>query len=232
MAKLTKIDIADIIIFLIFFIVIFFYIVQSAPIYIEVKQKRIECEEQYGKDQCVMKFVPREQKVFPIKPKQSKLHIDLPKKLKFKGIHITDNISYRNIQCIAANIYHEARGESIDGQLAVANVVMNRVHSNKFPNTPCDVVKQKIKIRGKTICQFSWYCDGKKDVIDIDKTYKVNYDYARIAKFQIIALLVNTGIIKDNTDGALYYHANYVNPKWATKFTMVAAIDNQKFYRY
>ncbi len=84
-----------------------------------------------------------------------------------------DSINITEAICLATNIYHEARGESYAGKVAVANVTMNRVTSPKFPNTICDVVYQaqtKENWKGNTVpkrnkCQFSWYCDGKSDDI-------------------------------------------------------------------
>ena len=84
-----------------------------------------------------------------------------------------DSIDITEAICLATNIYHEARGESYAGKVAVANVTMNRVTSPKFPNTICDVVYQaqtKENWKGNTVpkrnkCQFSWYCDGKSDNI-------------------------------------------------------------------
>ena len=66
------------------------------------------------------------------------------------------------LMCMALNIYHESRSEDIEGQVAVANVTLNRVASNKWPNDVCSVVKQGY-VKGKSNCQFSWFCDGKPD---------------------------------------------------------------------
>ena len=75
--------------------------------------------------------------------------------------------------CLALNTYHEAKNQSLVGQIATAQVVMNRVEDNRFPNTICEVVKQgptrpswedpKKEYPIKHRCQFSWYCDGKDD---------------------------------------------------------------------
>ena len=75
----------------------------------------------------------------------------------------------KEIECLAQNIYHEARSESTAGRMAVALVTLNRVKDQRFPNTICGVVKQtKYYPSGKIdlhSCQFSWYCDGKPDTI-------------------------------------------------------------------
>jgi N-acetylmuramoyl-L-alanine amidase len=80
----------------------------------------------------------------------------------------------REINCLALNIYHEARSSNLADQAAVADVVFNRVASTRYPNTVCQVVQQAViskwhlKTTGKRVpiknkCQFSWYCDGKSD---------------------------------------------------------------------
>ena len=82
-------------------------------------------------------------------------------------------VDINQMHCLATNIYHEARGESFAGKVAVANVTHNRVDSTKYPNTYCGVVYQAqmyVNWRGNEVparhkCQFSWYCDGKSDDI-------------------------------------------------------------------
>ena len=145
------------------------------------------------------------------------------------------NLHHDEVMCVAANIYHEARGESDQGKIAVASVVMNRVAHKSFPSTPCGVVKDAKRRKGKLVknrCQFSWYCDGKYDVIDLDKKdYTVRGDKKDFRKALTIAMFVMMKVIPDNTNGALYYHANYVTPSWSKKFMMVASFDNQYFYK-
>ena len=77
------------------------------------------------------------------------------------------------LMCMALNIYHEARNQSMVGQVAVGEVVMNRVEDSRFPDTICEVVKQAVTYKNtdKPVlhkCQFSWYCDGQKDEPDFD----------------------------------------------------------------
>ena len=133
--------------------------------------------------------------------------------------------------CLAQNVYHEARGEDLSGQVAVAHVTMNRVNSEKFPNTVCEVVYQaryskwwsdrgkKVPIRHK--CQFSWYCDGKSDGITDWKTFDNIVSVSR----DIIL-----GKHEDNTNGAVYYHADYVKPNWSNYMKVSAVYDNHIFY--
>jgi len=136
------------------------------------------------------------------------------------------------IICLARNIYFEARSESITGQTAVASVTLNRVKSNKFPNTICEVVHQAkysrwwkenhnkdVPVRNK--CQFSWYCDGKPDKVYDHNAYKDIYTLAEY--------MYNEQI--DSTDGATHYHANYVSPAWSSQMTMVGVADTHIFYK-
>ena len=141
----------------------------------------------------------------------------------------------KSIECMAMNIYHEARNESLEGQQAVAFVTMNRVKSDLFPNTVCEVVYQArisrwhLKNSGKTVplrnqCQFSWYCDGKPDVV----YQPAKYEEARDVAYDVI-MGYNTMV--DLTYGSLWYHADYVNPYWASSYDRVVQIDTHIFYR-
>ena len=143
------------------------------------------------------------------------------------------DFAHEETECLATNIYFEARGESYEGQKAVAFVTLNRVDSTKFPNNICSVVYQAkhsewwaehkdrlVPIRNQ--CQFSWYCDGKSDRI------RNSSDYQRI---YTLAAEVITGRHEDNTDGALWYHANYVRPDWRLAYDKTVDIDAHTFYK-
>ena len=147
------------------------------------------------------------------------------------------------LHCLATNIYHEARGESYQGKIAVANVVMNRIHSNRFPGTFCDVVYQAKystwwqEAKGKLVpirnmCQFSWFCDGKSDALYLtDKHGRVIH--ANLDAWQDsvqIATQALRGNLEDITQGATHYHANYVKPSWSRVYKRVAKVDNHLFY--
>ena len=100
------------------------------------------------------------------------------------------------------NIYHEARGEPIQGQIAVGNVVINRIDHPNYPNTVCDVVYERK--------QFSWYSDGKSDTVHNMLAFKEAAE---------ISLMLLAGYINDNTDGATHYYNPYkVTPKWASVY--------------
>lgn len=123
-------------------------------------------------------------------------------------------------QCLAEAIYFESRGEPIAGQIAVAEVVLNRVDSRRYPNSICAVTKQGVG-SGRA-CQFSYACDGRPDVM----TSPVARD--RAGK---LARLLIDGRPRTITDGATHFHATYVRPSWARSFPRTAAIGNHIFYR-
>jgi N-acetylmuramoyl-L-alanine amidase len=123
-------------------------------------------------------------------------------------------------QCLALNIYHEARSESAAGQRAVAAVTLNRVASKSFPSSVCKVVQQGGKRRHK--CQFSWWCDNKSDKPREPKAWRHALELSRKAL---------SGQISDPTMGALYYHANYVKPRWARTFKRTSKIGRHLFYK-
>ena len=132
--------------------------------------------------------------------------------------------------CMALNIYHEANNQSMLGQIAVGQVVMNRVADSRFPDTVCEVVKQAVTHKGtnKPIlfrCSFSWYCDGKKDEPEYDShAWCLAQDYARI--------VLSGKIVLDVTQGATHYHATYVRPSWAKTKKRTTRIDRHIFYRW
>ena len=134
------------------------------------------------------------------------------------------------LMCMAFNIYHEANNQSMLGQIAVGQVVMNRVEDSRFPDTVCEVVKQAVTYKGtdKPVlhkCQFSWYCDGKKD--------EPNYDsksWSKALKYAVVVLGGN--ITLDFTEGATQYHATDVRPAWAKTKTRTTRIDRHIFYRW
>jgi spore germination cell wall hydrolase CwlJ-like protein len=125
----------------------------------------------------------------------------------------------KGLQCLAKNIYFEGRDQPWVGQVAIAQVTLNRVKSALFPNNICDVVKQQ----KRKICQFSWYCDGKSDQPKDVKDYSTATD---------VAIQVYSGTIPDVTEGALWYHANYIRkPFWAYSFRETVRINEHIFYK-
>ena len=147
-----------------------------------------------------------------------------------------------SVECLALNMYHEARGQGSAGLLAVSSVVLNRVADKRFPNDICEVIKQgptreswKTKqtpdptdavfypIRHK--CQFSWWCDGRSDVPKDKKTYKRLLTIAS-------SIVYNKFDFVDITDGATFYHADYVTPAWAKTKKKTVEIQDHIFYRW
>jgi len=125
------------------------------------------------------------------------------------------------LTCLALNVYYEARSEPMDGQYAVAHVVLNRVADDAFPDDACKVVKQGYH-KGKHRCQFSWYCDGKSD----NPKDKMSWIVA-----QVVAYNTLYGYHKDNTHGATHYHATYVSPWWRKHYDKTVAHGSHIFYK-
>ena len=132
------------------------------------------------------------------------------------------------IVCLALNVYHEARDQPFIGQVAVAQVVMNRVYDDRYPDHPCEVVfqgptyswKPDFPVRHR--CQFSWYCDGKSDKV---------YDEDAYRQALTIAHGVYYNDLDDFVEGATHYHATYVLPELAESKTPVVQIGQHMFYR-
>ena len=122
--------------------------------------------------------------------------------------------------CLTEALYFEARGESQTGQIAVAEVILNRVDSKRYPSSICGVVKQGQERRNG--CQFSYNCDGKKNTIGNKKVFE------RLGK---LAWVMMKGKRRTLTSGALYYHNTSVRPRWSKKFVRTARIGEHIFYR-
>lgn len=124
-------------------------------------------------------------------------------------------------KCLALSVYWESKTETREGQLAVAHTVLNRTKHPKFPNTICGVVAQKPEGKKKG-CQFSWWCDGKRDEPEDDHDWQEAVDVAK-------ASMTDAG---DPTGGALYFHSSKIKPPaWAAKRKRLARIDDHIFYR-
>ena len=150
-------------------------------------------------------------------------------------------LDQNSVECLTLNMYYETRNQSTAGILGVVAVVYNRVKDKRFPNTICEVIKQgptreswKTKrtidendaiyypIRNK--CQFSWYCDGKSDVPRDKKRYNELLKFAYTIMDDEIYFI-------DITDGALFYHANYITPSWAKTKQRTTVIGDHIFYK-
>jgi len=131
------------------------------------------------------------------------------------------SLHFRNeVHCLALNIYFEARSEPESGQRAVGHVVMNRVAHRGYPNSVCQVVQQGGEKRLHR-CQFSWWCDGQSDKPVNQKAWGRSLRLAR---------KIYLGTFEDTTDGALWYHANYVKPYWSDVLLQGDKIGQHIFY--
>ena len=136
--------------------------------------------------------------------------------------------------CLAEALFFEAGNQPLIGMIAVGEVITNRIKSDKYPDTICEVVHQgpvsqwwlenhnkKVPIRNQ--CQFSYYCDGK-----VEDTYDGgNWDDS------VFAAVLTTGQNRmiDITSGATHYHANYVSPYWSKVMTRTVTIEDHLFYK-
>ena len=134
-----------------------------------------------------------------------------------------------SVLCLAMNLYHEARGETLAGQLAVGFSTMNRVDDERYPDTVCKVVHQakynawdmENPIRHR--CQYSWFCDGMSDEPKNGKA---------MLEATILAQNIYYGRVTDISEGATHYFADWIEPPaWAYDMTLVNHIDQHLFYR-
>jgi len=123
-------------------------------------------------------------------------------------------------RCLAEALYFEARGESVKGQFAVAEVILNRVDDPSYPNTVCGVIHQGTG--RKYQCQFTFTCDGSPDTIREQDAFR---------RVGIVAKLMVEGATRSLTHGATHYHTRAVSPRWARQFSRTATIGVHYFYR-
>ena len=121
-------------------------------------------------------------------------------------------------ECLKTALYFEARGESLKGQFAVAEVILNRVDSAAYPNSVCGVVGQG----GRGSCQFSYACDGQGEAM---------HERGAADLAGRIARVMLDGAPRGLTSGATYFHSRAVHPSWANKFPRTASIGAHLFYR-
>jgi spore germination cell wall hydrolase CwlJ-like protein len=136
--------------------------------------------------------------------------------------NITAEMRERQLACLAKNIYHEAGYEPFEGKVAVAQVTINRTKSGQFPDDVCQTIYQKNVVYSKVICQFSWACDRDTGVRPINKgAYNESMEVAKKVLLE--------GFRLPSLAGALYYHADYINPGWNRQ--KIAHIGHHIFYR-
>jgi hypothetical protein len=119
------------------------------------------------------------------------------------------------LQCLAGAVYFEARGEALSGQLAVAQVIINRTEDGRFPASYCGVVQQA--------GQFSFVKNGRIPHI---RTNSAAWNKARA-----IAQIAHNGMWQSEAEGAVFFHARYVRPQWSQRKQRLAQIDTHIFYR-
>jgi spore germination cell wall hydrolase CwlJ-like protein len=135
---------------------------------------------------------------------------------------VTAEMRDKQLDCLAKNIYHEAKGEPFEGKVAVAQVTINRAASGQFPSDICKVVYQKNIVYDKVLCQFSWYCE--------QATAAKPKNTAAYKECQIVARQVLLEEFRlPSLNKALYFHATHINPGW--KKEKVATIGNHVFYK-
>ena len=130
------------------------------------------------------------------------------------------------LNCLVEAVYYEARSEPVIAQLSVANVVLQRVRDERFPNTICDVVHQGIYRRGQPVrhqCKFSYWCDGKPERMK---------EIHALKRAISVAEMAISGVSVEATIGATHYHATYVNPHWrhAESFMELGQVGKHIFY--
>jgi spore germination cell wall hydrolase CwlJ-like protein len=157
---------------------------------------------------------------------QSITHAKMEKLREGQMLTSTDVVTIktreRQLECLAMNIYREAGHENFEGKVAVAQVTMNRASHPSFPKDVCGVVYQKNVVMDKVICQFSWYCDNAH------KARPVN-NAAYNESMAVAKKVLLEGFRLDVMKEALYYHANYVNPRWPLE--KIGSIGNHIFYK-
>ena len=162
------------------------------------------------------------------------------------------SINEHELKCMAENIYFEGRAEPMTGKVAIGNVVMNRVKSDRHPDDICGVVhegpkRESWKTKGKDVpdservywpirnkCDFSWYCDGKKDIVWV--TYMdgevIPANMTAWRDSVSVALFVMTDQLGDLTNGAdHYYNYNISTPYWIGAMDETVVIGNHRFMK-
>jgi len=142
------------------------------------------------------------------------------------GFLLTSVAKADEFNCLVEAIYHEARSEDMIPMLAVANVILTRKESIKFPDTICKVVHQGRYWKGNPVrdkCQFSYWCDGKPERFT---------DMTGLIKVINVAEMSLKGVLVRQTANATHYHAYYVAPKWASNshFKALGQLGTHLFY--
>lgn len=135
-------------------------------------------------------------------------------------------VNQKELICLAKNVYFEAASEPLEGKKAVAQVTMNRVKHAGFPKSVCGVVKQRtrsVELK-KTICQFSWVCDGAKKVLVNSPAWGDSIQVAKLA-------LTEKKVYDKFSSNVLFYHEKHLETNWNEHYKVVKVVGNHKFYR-
>jgi spore germination cell wall hydrolase CwlJ-like protein len=164
-----------------------------------------------------------------IQDRRTKVEIELPEQKPVATKPWGDvDFTRKDEKCLALNIYFESRGEkSTRGKYAVADVVMYRMINAKYPDEVCDIIKDGPQHRNalpvRHQCQFSWWCDGKRDVPKDEDAFEEAIDIAQ-------EVLYDDDYVP-KIEYAIHYHAKHVRPHWSHKREFVEQIGNHRFYR-
>ena len=158
-------------------------------------------------------------------------HQGLDSHLNSYRSQLTNWVDQEQLECMALNIYFESAVEPLAGKIAVSQVVLNRVQQDRYPSTVCGVIKEGPTYKNwkgnvyplKDRCQFSWWCDGKSDTPTPGRVWE---NSKKVAK-----LVMTNNRMVDITEGSTYYHAEYVNPRWASRMNKIGRIGAHYFYK-
>jgi spore germination cell wall hydrolase CwlJ-like protein len=128
----------------------------------------------------------------------------------------------RQANCLAKAIYFEARSESVDGQFAVARVILNRTENPHYPDTICRVVYQNAHRVNR--CQFSFACDRLPDEPDESIAWALALGMAEAL------VRMEQPLLSEKLLQSTHYHADYVRPYWAPQLAMTGTVGRHIFY--
>lgn len=148
---------------------------------------------------------------------------DSAMKSQMDGIEKPEQYTEEDFECLARTIFYEAGNQSMMGKEAVALVVMNRVESLDYPQDVCGVVEQKARLKGKTICQFSYFCER------LPRPYGKRWEDSLIAARNGMNGIYSKDVVMTVQD-SVYYHADYVKPRWAKVKVFMGRIGDHLFY--
>ena len=129
--------------------------------------------------------------------------------LESVAVFAKESVNSKELQCLARNIYYESSNEPRQGMIAVGMVTLNRADHPDYPDSVCDVVKQRTRVNGRAVCQFSWWCSkSRRQISESDQNW---LESLSVAKY-----LLEGGYEKHkpNYGRILHFHATHVNPGW------------------